>query len=180
MRAALLAELGKYDAAVEALENLHKANPGDSLTMLQMGMLYMNMKKYDKAIEVYSSILADRPDDVDAMRGRADARLNSGHRSDAVVDYERALNSSPTTSASSTILPGSWRPPPRKTSRDGHRALALAIDASRQTDYKQDFILSTLAAAYAETGDFESAEMGRGSHRRQARPEMPKSRARTN
>ena len=41
--------------------------------------------------------------------------------------------------------------------RDGHRALALATDACRQTEYKQDYILSTLAAAYAETGDFESA-----------------------
>ena len=35
--------------------------------------------------------------------------------------------------------------------------MALATDACRQTEYKQDYILSTLAAAYAETGDFDSA-----------------------
>ena len=46
---------------------------------------------------------------------------------------------------------------PEDNLRDGHRALALATDACRQTEYKQDYILSTLAAAYAETGDFESA-----------------------
>ena len=59
--------------------------------MLLMGMVYMNMKKYDQAIEVYTSILADHPDEVEAMRGRADARLNSGRRADAVSDYEQAL-----------------------------------------------------------------------------------------
>ena len=78
MRAILLADLGKYDAAVEELQDLHKANPKDSLTMLQLGMLYTSMKKYDKAIEVYTAILADHPDDVDAMRGRADALLELG------------------------------------------------------------------------------------------------------
>ena len=46
---------------------------------------------------------------------------------------------------------------PEDNLRDGHRALALATDACKQTDYKQDYILSTLAAAYAEIGDFESA-----------------------
>ena len=46
---------------------------------------------------------------------------------------------------------------PEDKLRDGHRAIALATDACRQTEYKQDYILSTLAAAYAETGDFESA-----------------------
>ena len=84
MRAVLLADQGKYDAAVEELQNLHKANPKDSLTMLQLGTLYTGMKKYDKAIEVFTAILADRPDDVDAMRGRADALLNLGRRADAI------------------------------------------------------------------------------------------------
>ena len=57
MRAVLLADLGKYDAAIEALQSLHKANPKDSLTMLQLGMVYTSMKKYDKAIEVFNAIL---------------------------------------------------------------------------------------------------------------------------
>ena len=124
--------------------------------MLQMGMLFMSMKKYDKAIEIYTAILADRPDEVDAIRGRADVQLNSGHRSEAVADYERALKLKPDYVGILNNLPGPWRPPRRKVSATAI-ALALATDASRQTEYKQDFILSTLAAAYAETGDFESA-----------------------
>lgn len=41
--------------------------------------------------------------------------------------------------------------------RNGKKALELALKAAQATDYKEAYILSTLAAAYAETGDFENA-----------------------
>jgi tetratricopeptide (TPR) repeat protein len=157
LRAILLADLGKNDAALEELQNLHKANPKDSLTMLQLGMLYMSMKKNDKAIEIYTAILADHPDDVDAMRGRADALLNLGRRADAALDYERGLKLKAHDVGILNNFAWVLATAPEDNLRDGHRAVALATDACRQTDYKQDYILSTLAAAYAETGDFETA-----------------------
>ncbi|MGA2258019.1 MAG: tetratricopeptide repeat protein [Thermoguttaceae bacterium] len=157
MRAILLADLGKYDAAIEELQNMHRANPKDSLTMLQLGMVYTSMKKYDKAIEVYDAILTDRPDDVEAMRGRGDALLNLGRRSNAESDYEQALKLQPHDVGILNNYAWVLATAPEDKLRDGHRALALATDACRQTDYKEDYILSTLAAAYAETGDFESA-----------------------
>jgi tetratricopeptide (TPR) repeat protein len=157
MRALLLADLGKGDAAVEELQNLHKANPEDSSTMLLLGMVYMNMKKFDKAIEAYSAVLADHPDDVDAMRGRADAYLNAGRRTDAMPDYEQALKLQPHDVSLLNNFAWLLATAPEDKLRDGHRAVVLAKDACRQTDYKADYILSTLAAAYAETGDFDSA-----------------------
>ncbi len=41
--------------------------------------------------------------------------------------------------------------------RDGKRAIELATKACELTKYKLAHILSTLAAAYAETGDFPTA-----------------------
>ncbi len=41
--------------------------------------------------------------------------------------------------------------------RDGARALQLATEACQRSDWKDAAHLSTLAAAYAEIGDFESA-----------------------
>jgi serine/threonine protein kinase len=41
--------------------------------------------------------------------------------------------------------------------RDGKRAVEVATKACELTDFKAHFALGTLAAAYAETGDFESA-----------------------
>ena len=42
--------------------------------------------------------------------------------------------------------------------RDGERAIELATDAAEITEYKAPHILSTLAAGYAEAGDFEKAK----------------------
>ena len=41
--------------------------------------------------------------------------------------------------------------------RDGKRAIELATLACEVTDYEAPHILSTLASAYAETGDFDEA-----------------------
>src|SRR5690606_631370 len=42
--------------------------------------------------------------------------------------------------------------------RDGKRSIELATEACELTEYKEAHILSTLAAGYAETGDFETAK----------------------
>jgi tetratricopeptide (TPR) repeat protein len=157
MRAALLSDLGKFDAAVQELEKLHREDPSDALTMLQMGMLYINMKKFDKAVGIFTAVLAERPDDPAALRGRADAYLNSGKRAKAVEDYERAYKIEPHDVGLLNNYSWLLATAPEDNLRNGHRAIAMATDACRQTEYKEDYILSTLAAAFAETGDFESA-----------------------
>lgn len=48
---------------------------------------------------------------------------------------------------------------PEAKNRDGVRAVALAEDACRQTQYKQAIMIGTLAAAYAEAGRFDEAVM---------------------
>ncbi len=46
---------------------------------------------------------------------------------------------------------------PEDELRDGGRAVELAKQACEVTEYKQAHILSTLAAGYAESGDFDHA-----------------------
>jgi tetratricopeptide (TPR) repeat protein len=46
---------------------------------------------------------------------------------------------------------------PADESRDGKAAIALATRACELTEYKRPLMVDTLAAAYAETGDFQSA-----------------------
>jgi hypothetical protein len=69
--------------------------------------------------------------------------------------------------------------------RDGKRAIELATKACKLTDYKKPHILSTLAAAYAETGDFETAkkwsqkavELGEGEEKEALEKELESYRA---
>ena len=72
-------------------------------------------------------------------------------------EYERALKLQPHDAGLLNNFAGVLATSPQDKLRDGRRAVALATDACRQTEYKEDYILSTLAAACAEAGDFESA-----------------------
>jgi tetratricopeptide (TPR) repeat protein len=80
-----------------------------------------------------------------------------GEHAKAIEDYERAyeinkeypnlLNNFAWTLATST----------EKSVRDGKRAVKLALEACEASDYEKPHILSTLAAAYAERGDWSNA-----------------------
>lgn len=110
---------------------------------------------------------------MEALRGRGDARLSSGAHKEAVADYEEALKltegireiqesegAEKIMEADDGVLNNlAWV---LATStfdevRDGKRAIKLATEAAEITEFKQAHILSTLASAYAETGDFDKA-----------------------
>ncbi len=136
---------------------MRKANPKDALTSLQLGMVYETMKQYEKALTSFDEVLARNPDDLAALRGRADALLNLGRRGDAVVEYEKAYKIQPHDYGILNNYAWVLATAPEDKLRDGRRALDMATEACKLTDYKADYILSTLAAACAETGDFASA-----------------------
>jgi len=156
-RALLLAESKRFDEAVVALETLRKLDPKDSLTLLQLAMLHGVQKQSGKAIEAYTAMLELAPDDVRALRGRGDAYLNVGRQSEAIADYEKALKLEPDDQGVLNNLAWVLATSPDAKLRDGRRAIELAEKACELSEYKLAHILSTLAAAYAETGDFDRA-----------------------
>jgi Tfp pilus assembly protein PilF len=107
---------------------------------------------------VFSRVLEQDSDDIRALRFRADAYLNIGEHDKAIADFEQAL---PAFEDDQSLLNNyAWvlATSPDDSLRDGTRALELATKAADLTGYETPHILSTLAAAYAETGDFENAK----------------------
>ena len=125
--------------------------------MLQLALLYGVQKKSDKAIETYTALLALDANDWRALRGRGDAYLNIGKQAAAIADYEKATKLQPEDEGILNNLAWVLATSPDAKLRDGHRAIELATAACKLTEYKRAYILSTLAAAYAETGDFATA-----------------------
>jgi len=157
LRAQILAEAGKLDQAVAGMERFAKAHPKDLAGRLQLASLYAMQKKNAKAIEIYGAILAEKPDQWMALRARADTLLNIGKHAEAIADYEKALAQQTDDSGILNNLAWVLATSPDDKIRDGKRAIKLATKACELTDYKLPHILSTLAAAYAETGDFQTA-----------------------
>ena len=110
-----------------------------------------------KAIELFTDVLKTDPGNGVAHRGRADAYLNIGEHEKAVADYEVAIKSAADDSGILNNFAWVLATSPDDGLRNGKRALELAEKACQLTDYQQAHILSTLAAAYAESGDFEAA-----------------------
>lgn len=155
--AGLLAGLDRVDEAIADLETILKASPDDVSTLLRLGVLHSGRKDVANAVKCFDQALATEPDNWQALRGRADARLGVGLHAEAIADYNRALELQPKDSQMLNNLAWVLATSPDDAIRDGKRSVELAKRACEETEYKAAHILSTLAASYAETGDFAQA-----------------------
>ncbi|HET6884134.1 MAG TPA: tetratricopeptide repeat protein [Pirellulales bacterium] len=148
---------GKTADAIDSLRKQVEANPDDAVAWLQLGLLYAAEKEMPKAIDAFSAAIKIDRDREFAYEMRANSYLNRGMRKNAIADYQKALKLDQDNSGVLNNLAWLLATAPEDELRDGEAALTLATQASEITNYKQAHILSTLASAYAEMGDFEKA-----------------------
>ncbi len=157
MRSLLSAALDQFDDAIADMEKLARADPENVEWKLQLGSYQVAAKRPRKAVEIFTSVLQRDPENILALRGRGDALLNYGKHAEAIADYEAVLKIQPEHSGVLNNLAWTLATSPDDKLRDGRRAVKLATTACEETQYQEAHILSTLASAYAEIGDFESA-----------------------
>jgi tetratricopeptide (TPR) repeat protein len=146
-----------YSDVISDLEELTKVAPKNAHLLFQLGEFYSVSKKSEKAIEKFTASLAVDDSDEQVLRARGDAYLNIGKHGEAVKDYEKALKLKPDDSGLLNNFAWVLSTSPDDKVRDGKRAIELGKKSCEVTDYKAAHILSTLAAAYAEAGDFDNA-----------------------
>ncbi len=157
LRAELLAGAGKLGEAIADMKRLTEALPANSELLMQLGLFYSANRQPKRAIEIFTAVLTEDQKHWLALRYRADAHLSISEQAEAVADYEAALKLKPDDSGILNNLAWLLCTSIEDELRDGPRAIELALKACELTDYKQGHILSTLAAAYAEAGNFEQA-----------------------
>ncbi len=157
LRSAIAVAMGQFDEAIADVNTLLKREPDNLLYKLQLAIYLNAAGDSPAAVKVFSQVLKAEPGNGVAFRGRADAYLNMGAHKKAIADYEIAVKTA--TDDSGILNNFAWvlATSPEDKLRDGKRAIDLARKACELTEYKQAHILSTLAAAYAETGDFKNA-----------------------
>ena len=157
IRAQLLEQLDRHDEALGVLEKLAEALPNEPSVHLQLAAHYMDNQQPTRAIESLSKALEIAPDNQVALRLRGDMYLSTGEHEEALADFEAAYKQNPDDSGLLNNFAWTLATSPFDELRNGERAVEIAKRACELTDYKAPHILSTLAASYAETGDFESA-----------------------
>ena len=150
--------MDRIDEAVAAMQKLIDRDPKDPQNMLTLAGIFVAKKQSAKALDIYSKYLEKEPENGELLRGRGDAYLNLGKATEAIADYEKAYKIMPKDSGLLNNFAWVLATTPDDKLRNGKRAVEMATQACEITDYKLPHILSTLAAAYAEIGDFENAK----------------------
>jgi tetratricopeptide (TPR) repeat protein len=162
VRCLIASEEGRTADAINDMKQLVQREPENVVRRLQLANLYREDGRPRRAIDTLSAILQRDPGNPIALRYRADTLLGVGEHEQAVEDYEKALKQvadDDGEEAAGILNNLAWvlATSPEDELRDGSRAVELAERAAKLTDYEQAHILSTLAAAHAEAGDFQEA-----------------------
>lgn len=156
-KAMILAGEGRLAEAVLELESLDAAVLQSPELLVQLAGLYRALHQPDKALWRYTAAIEIDANFAPAYRGRGDLYVWLGKHAEAIADYRKSLELLPDDPAVLNNLAWLLCTSPDESLRDGARAVQLATRAAEQTEYKKAYILSTLAAACAEQGDFEAA-----------------------
>ncbi|MDR1925246.1 MAG: tetratricopeptide repeat protein [Planctomycetaceae bacterium] len=152
-------DAGKFEQALEVIDELAKdkeATDEFDLTIMRVDILY-NQKQYKNALELLDPLVKEQPENLGLLRLKGNILLSMRRHTDAVKVFEAVIKADPTDKTTLNNLSWILSTSTIDMIRDGKRALELAEQACKLTDYKAAYILSTLAAAYAELGDFKKA-----------------------
>lgn len=157
LRSLINAGMDNFAAAAEDMELLVANDPSNVPFQLQLALMYNADDRPAKAIEIYDNVLKGDPQNLNAIRGRADCMLTTGNHEAAVEGYTKCLEMEGDDDHVLNNLAWVLATSPNDEVRDGARSVELGLKACELTEYKEAHILSTLAAGYAETGNWEKA-----------------------
>jgi len=147
----------RLDEALADCNQAIKLEPEDPYGYAARGRTYDQRKEFDKALADFDNAIQHDPLRADFYLGRGQVRKNQGEYAKAFLDYEKALELDPDWATTHRSMAQIWATCPDKNFRDGAKAIKHATRACELVNYEYSWALDMLAAAYAETGDFENA-----------------------
>ncbi len=137
---------------------LHRLQP--TLDLINQASSAMRSGRHDEAVEQFTKVIhaGGEPGVMAAAltnRGLAESRLGNWQR--AIEDYDEALHLQPKLPSAHNNLAWLLATCPVEGLRNGHEAVEHATWACQATEWSRPHFLGTLAAAFAEIGDFDQA-----------------------
>jgi Flp pilus assembly protein TadD len=123
----------------------------------KLGSALLEKGELDTAVQYCRAALLIRPDDADCHTVLAVALDEKGETAAAIYHYEKAVQISPKSISALTNLAWLLATSSNDALRDGNKAVKLADEANQLLGGTSPVVLRTLAAGYAETGQFAKA-----------------------
>ncbi len=151
-------EKGEYDKAIDAYTDALEMNPRLTAAYNNRGRAWQEKGEYDKAIADYNQTLAIKPKDADAYGCRGSAYVKKREYDKAIADYSHAVKLAPDDAHAYNNLAWPYATCRDERYRDGKKAVENATKAYGLDGGKNWRCVGALAAAYAESGDFDKAK----------------------
>lgn len=146
-----------YDKAIADFDAVVRLEPKYAAAYRLRGITWAAKNEYDKAIADYTEAIKIDPDFALAYYDRGLDWATTKEYGKAIADYTEAIRLDSKFAKSYNALAWLLATCPEGKHRDGLKAVALARKACELTNWKKGYILDTLAAAYAEAGQFPEA-----------------------
>ena len=152
-----LLQNGEVGQAISHYRKALEISPGYAEAHYAIALALVKAGETDEAIAHFNTALDTNPDDAEIHNNLAAALLKAGRRGEAIAHYKKALEIQPNYMEAQNNLARLLATSPQQSLRDGPLALELAQKANVTTGGNNPVVLGTLAAAYAETGQFTEA-----------------------
>lgn len=156
-RAIVLLHHGKKEAAFEEFSALIDEYPGKGFLINDRGRAYAQIGDYDRAVADYSEAARLQPVYPVYFHNRASARRAQGDVAAAIRDYKHALVLRRHYYPARMALADIYASCPDGQFRDGAEAVKHATVCCELTEWRNGGALDLLAAAHAESGQFDEA-----------------------
>jgi tetratricopeptide (TPR) repeat protein len=150
-------EKGLLDQAVTEYEKALEINPG--YTKARRNLIVVSERKREQDLQMfdYERSLALNPADAVLHNNVGELYGRKGMVEKSIFHYRQAIAIKPNYAAAYNNLAWVYATSIQKMYRSGQEAVHLATRACELTGFKNASMLDTLAAAFAEAGDFKSA-----------------------
>jgi tetratricopeptide (TPR) repeat protein len=151
------AQKGDDDRALADFEAAVKADPKDVHGWQLRGSAYAERGEKDKALSDFKEAINIDPNNAATYLYRAQLYLVESEPESALQDLEEVMQRAPNFPGAANDYAWTLATNPKDSVRNGRKAVEFAKKACYETDYKHAPTVDTLAASYAEAGEWEEA-----------------------
>jgi tetratricopeptide (TPR) repeat protein len=147
----------EYDKAIADCSKAIELDPQDAAAYRIRGGVWEDKQEYDKAIADFSESIRLDPKRAGVYIDRGEAWKVRREWEKAIADYNQAISLDCKCAVAHDRRAWLWATCPDGEYRDAKRAVESATKACELSTWNESNYLDTLAAAYAEAGDFDAA-----------------------
>jgi tetratricopeptide (TPR) repeat protein len=148
---------GSVDGAISLLQAAVDLRPDNSPAHENLAKALLQKGKVADALIHYRKLLELQPDNIEVHNIVGTVLIQQGRIRDGVEEWQKVLVIQSDNGNAMSNLAWIFATSPDDSLRDGAKAVQLASEALRISGQRIPIIFRTLAAAYAETGEFSKA-----------------------